>query len=268
MQRCSEQAGRTRLRGSIALAATVAALAAAGSALAGQAVTNHDGEFLDLNVAVTPSIAGSSNAVRGVGVTFDSFSGNRVDGDTATRGTSITVRFNNGFKDNGKLFPSCQIDTTAVSKCSKASQIGAGTAEAQLPGANGAPPTFIPAKLVAYNGRPLTGSAPTIIFIAVINGKPVTELDFTATQQLTGPYGLALTQIQPSNPTSPAFEISKFSVKIPDRTETRRVHGSRITTHLIQAPTTCHGSWKFAQTDTYSDAAPLTATDSQPCTKS
>jgi hypothetical protein len=267
MRHRAEQPDRTRLRGSIALAATVAALAAAGSAVAGQAATNHDGEFLDLNVAVTPPIAGSPKAVRGVGVVFDSFSGNRKDGDTATRGTSIAVRFNNGFKDNGKLFPSCEIDTTALSKCSQASQIGAGTAEAQLPGANGAPPTFIPAKLVAYNGRPLSGTAPTIIFIAVVNGKPATELDFTAKQQPTGPYGLALTQIQPSNATSPAFEISKFSVKIPDRTATSRVHGNRVTTHLIQAPTTCHGSWKFAQTDTYSDAAPLTATDFQPCTK-
>jgi hypothetical protein len=267
MRRRAEQPDGTRVRTVIALAATVAALTGAGSALAGQAATNHDGEFLDLNVAVTPPIAGTPKTARGVGVSFDSFSGNRADGDTATRGTSITVRFNNGFKDNGKLFPSCEIDTTALSKCSKATQIGTGTAEAQIPGANGAPPTFIPAKLVAYNGKPLSGNAPTIIFIALVNGKPATELDFAAKQQPTGPYGLVLTQIQSPTATPSPLEIAKFSVKIPDRTATRRVHGKPVTTHLIQAPTTCHGSWKFAQTDTYSDAAALTATDSQPCTK-
>ena len=62
--------------------------------------------------------------------------------------------------------------------------------------------------------------------------------------------------------------ISKFSVNIPDRTITRKVHGKKVKIHLITAPTSCHGAWTFSQTNTYSTgAAPLTANDSEPCVK-
>jgi hypothetical protein len=248
-------------------AATVAALAGAGVALAGQGATNTNGDFIDLNVAVTPPVAGTAKAPQGVGVSFDSFTGNRINGNTRSINNSIVVRFNRGFKDNGALFPSCKINPKALTKCSKSTQIGTGTAEAEFPGSNGAPPTFIPAKLVAYNGKPFSGSPLTIIFTALINGKPSAELDFTAKQQPTGPYGLAFTQIQFPSATPSAFGISKFSVTIPDQTVTRRVHGKSVKVHLLVAPTTCNRSWKFAQRNTFTNAPPLTATDSQPCTK-
>jgi hypothetical protein len=253
------------MRKLIGLVAIVAPLAGAGIAFAGQAATNNNGEFIDLNVAVTPPVAGTPNAPRGVGVSFDSFTGNRINGNTPSTNTSITVRFNSGFKENGTFFPSCTINPKALSKCSKSTQIGTGTAEAEFPGANGAPPTFLPAKLVAYNGKPFSGKAPTVIFIALVNGKPANEFDFTAKQQPSGPYGLAFTAIQFPNSTPAPFGITKFSVKIPDRTVTRRVHGKSVKIHLVVAPTTCHGSWQFAQTNSFSNAPPLTATDSQPC---
>lgn len=245
---------------------TSAALASAGIALAGQPATNPNGEFIDLNIAVTPPVAGTLKAPQGVGVTFDSFTGNRINGDTPSHNTSITVRFNNGFKENGGLFPSCKINPTGLSKCSKSTQMGTGTGEASLPGANGAPPTFIPATLVAYNGKPFSGKAPTIIFTALLNGKPSAELDFTVKQQPSGPYGLTFTEIVfPS--VGPGFDITRFSVQIPDRTVVHRVHGKLVKVHLLEAPTTCHGSWKFAQTNLFTNAPPLTATDSQPCIK-
>lgn len=254
------------MRKLIGLVVGATALAGAGSALAGQAATNQKGVFIDLNVAITPPVSGTAKAPRGVGVSFDSFTGNRINGNTRINDTSITVRFNKGFKENGLLFPSCKISTTGLSKCSKSTQIGTGTGEASLPGSNGAPPTFIPATLVAYNGKPLSGTAPTIIFIALLNGKPSAEIDFTAKQQPSGPFGLAFTQIQfPGAPISP-FDITKFSVNVPNRTVVRKVHGKAIKVHLMEAPTTCNGSWVFAQTDSFSDAPPLTATDSQPCT--
>ena len=243
-----------------------AVLAGAGIALAGQAATNQKGVFIDLNVRITPPVSGTAKAPRGVGVSFDSFTGNRINGNAGIKNTSITVRFNKGFKENGLLFPACRISTTGLSKCSKATQIGSGSGEASLPGSNGAPPTFIPATLVAYNGKPFSGTAPTVIFTALLNGKPAGELDFTAKQQPSGPFGLAFTQIQfPGAPTTP-FDITKFSVKIPGRTVVRKVHGKSVKVHLIEAPTTCNGSWVFTQTDSFSDAPPLTATDSQPCT--
>jgi hypothetical protein len=250
----------------LCLAATVAFLAGAGIALAGQAATNSSGDFVDLNVAVTPPVAGTVKTPQGVAIAFDSFAGNRISGNTQTNNTSIVVRFNQGFKTNGLLFPSCTINPTGLSKCPKSTQIGTGAAEAAFAGTNGGPPTFVPAKLIAYNGKPFKSKAPTIIFTALLNGKPTTELDFTATQQPHGPYGLAFTQIQFPSAGGPGFEITKFSVKIPDQTVTRKVHGKPVKVHLFEAPTTCNGSWLFAQTNTFSDAPTLTATDSQPCT--
>jgi hypothetical protein len=177
------------------------------------------------------------------------------------------VRFNKGFKFNGALFPACKINPTGVSKCLKSAQIGTGVAEAELPGTNGAPPTFIPAKLIAYNGKPFKTKAPTIIFSALLSGKPAAELDFTVAQQPQGRYGLAFTQIQFPSAGGPRFGISKFSVKVPDRTVTRKLRGKSVHVHLIEAPTTCKGSWVFSQTNTFTTGASLTATDSQPCTR-
>jgi hypothetical protein len=256
-----------RMRKPLGLAATVAVLAGAASAFAGQAGTDANGNFIDLNVAVSPPVAGTPKAPRGVGVSFDSFTGNRINGNVSPATSSIVVRFNKGFKDNGLQFPACKINPTALTKCPKATQIGTGRAEASIVGTNGAPPSFVQATLVAYNGKPLSGKAPTLIFVASVNGRPATELDFTAKQQPSGPYGLAFSSIQfPGAPAS-ALSITKFSVTVPDQTVSRKVHGKRVKLHLIEAPTSCHGSWKFAQTNTPSNGAPLTATDSQPCTK-
>ncbi len=251
----------------VGLAVTVGVLACAGIALAGQAATSSNGDFIDLSVAVTPPVAGTAQASQGVGLRFDSFSGNRIDGRIQSTNTAIVVRFNKGFKTNGALFPACKINPTALSKCPKSTRIGTGTAEAALPGANGAPPTFVPAKLIAYNGKPFKSKAPTIIFSALLNGKPAAELDFTAAQQPHGPYGLADTEIQFPSTGGPSVAISKFSVNIPDQTVTRKLHGKPVRIHLTEAPTTCSGSWVFAQTNSFSNHAPLTAIDSQPCTR-
>lgn len=253
------------MRKSIGLVATIAVLAGAACALAGQAATDPQGDFIDLSVAASPPIAGTPKAPRGVEVSFDSFTGNRINGNAPTVSTSIVVRFNKGFKDNAVLFPSCKINPAGLTKCPKATQIGTGTAEASLPGTSGAPPSFVPATLVAYNGKPLSGKTPTLIFIASINGQPASELDFTVKQQPSGPYGLAFSSIQFPNLPPSRFAISKFSVTVPDQTVTRKVRGKRVKVHLFEAPTSCHGSWKFAQTNTSNNGA-LTATDTQPCT--
>ena len=255
------------MRKYVGLAVTVVTLACAAIALAGQGATNSNGDFIDLNVAVTPPVAGSAKAPQGVGVSFDSFVGNRVSASASGTGTSIVVRFNKGFKLNSALFPSCNINPTGLSKCPKSAQIGTGVAEAELAGASGAPPTFVGVKLVAYNGKPFKTKAPTIIFSALVNNKPTTELDFTAAQQPRGPYGLAFTEIQFPSSGGPLFGISKFSVNIPDRTVTHRVRGKAVSVHLLEAPTTCKGSWVFSQTNAFTGGAPLTATDTQPCTK-
>lgn len=252
----------------ICLAVVLAGATAAGSALAGQAATNTTGDFVDLSVAVSPPIAGTPKAPRGVGISFDSFAGNRVTPNTPSATSSIVVRFNRGFKENGALFPSCRINLKALTKCSASTRVGAGTAEAQLLGSKTGPPTFLPAKLAIYNGKPLSGKTPTLIIIATLNGTPAAELDFTVKQQRVGPYGLAFSQLTPPPNSPPAiYNITKFSVSVPDRTVTRRVRGHAVKIHFVEAPTTCNGLWRFAQINTYTTAPTTTATDTQPCTR-
>jgi hypothetical protein len=256
------------MRKFVGMAVAVLVLVGAGAALAGQGATDSNGDFIDLNVAVTPPVAGSAQTPQGVGVAFDSFTGNRINGDAPSSTSSDTVRFNKGFQENGQAFPGCTInpDPNGTSSCSKATQIGTGAAELSIPGLNGAAPTFVGAKLLVYNGKPLKGKSPTIVFQGVLNGKVVDELDFAAHQQSTGPYGLAFTEIELPGATSSASGITKVSLNIPKKSVTRMRNGKRVTTYLIQAPTTCNGSWKFAQTVAATNVPSLTATDSQSCT--
>ncbi len=254
------------MRKFVAGLAAVGALTSAGAAIAGQAATSVNGEFVALNVAVTPPVSGTPRAPRGVGVSLDSFGGNRINGDAPNHRTSIVVRFNRGFKENGALFPACQINRAGASTCADSTRIGTGTGEAQIVHPSGAQPNFLPAELVAYNGKPSGGRGPTLIVIALLNGKPGAELDLTAAQQPRGPYGLALKQIRFRSLGTPV-DISKLSLTIPDRATLRRVNGRPTRVHLFQAPTACAGAWQFSQTDTFSDAAPLTARDAQPCVK-
>lgn len=46
----------------VGVAVTIVTLACASIALAGQAATNSNGDFIDLNVAVTPPVAGTAKA--------------------------------------------------------------------------------------------------------------------------------------------------------------------------------------------------------------
>ncbi len=255
----------------IAVVAMVGALSGASVALAGQGATNEKGDFVALDVAVSPPVAGTAKAPRGVGVSFDSFLGNRINGNTYSTNDTVVVRFSRGFRENLLRFPGCKINPTDSTVCPKSTQVGTGTAEASIAGANGAPPTFVPATLAVYNGKPYNNNkAPTLIFIGSVNGAPLAELDFRVRRQPTGPYGLAFDDIDasefPGPVTPPTFELTKFSVTIPNRTVTRRARGKKVKYHLLVAPTTCRGSWKFAQTNTYTNASPLTATDTQPCT--
>ena len=248
-----------------AATAAVGLSASAGSALGGQPVTDKDGLYLDLGLTVTPPVTSTRAHWQGVGITLDSFSGDRLHPDTDTRGTSITILFNRGFRENGRLFPACEIKPPSLSRCARPTQIGTGTAEVEIPGSGATPPSFVLATLVAYNGKPISGSAPTVIFLALLNGRPAGELDFAASQRTAGPYGMALTEVHTPGMTPTPVEISKFHVTIGDRTVSRRQHGRSILVHLLQAPMTCARSWRFAQIDSYNDEPPLTATDTQPC---
>jgi hypothetical protein len=246
-------------------AVVLAAVPGAGVALGDQAATAPNGEFIDLNVSVTPPVAGTAHKPQGVGVTFNSFTGNRINGNTPSQNNSITVRFNRGFVYDGGRFPSCTINQKALTVCAKRTQVGTGTAEASTAGVPN--PTFIPATLAAYNGKPVSGKNPTLIFIASIGGKPVTELDFVVKREITGPYGLAFDEIVAPGSTTSSLGITKFSISIPDRTVTRKIAGHKVKIHLVDAPTTCQKVWRFAQINGFASGPPLTATATQSCAK-
>lgn len=91
------------MRKQIAVAVAAVAISGTGVAVAGEPATNSQGFFLDLGVKVSPPVAGTVRTPRGVGVSVNSFAGNRINGNLVAQLSSTVVRFNSGFKDNGPL---------------------------------------------------------------------------------------------------------------------------------------------------------------------
>jgi hypothetical protein len=238
------------------------ALAGAGAALAGPVATDSQGFFIVLNVRVSPPVAGTARIPRGVGFSADSFTGNRIDGNRIADYKSFVIRFGRGFEENGQFFPACKVDPTGVSKCTAVARIGWGTAEASVPGSGGAPPRFLTAPLRVYNGSSFRGHR-TLIVQALLNGKPSLEEDYSLIQSRSGPWGPQLALIVDSPSTGAAITSTHFT--LPDRVKVRNVNGRRRVIHLIQAPTSCSGTWRFQEAATFRNAGPLTVTDAQPC---
>jgi hypothetical protein len=254
------------MRKLVGLLVGLVVLAVAGTALAGPGVTNSNGDFIALSVKITPPVSGTAKAPRGVGVTFNSFTGNRIDANKTVNNNLLKVHFNQNFVSNGLLFPSCAINPKAVTVCSASTKIGTGTAEGELLSTTGGAPTYVSATLTAYNGKPYGGKNPTEIIIASVGGKPATELDFTVSRQGGG---LTLSEIHfPGVPSpGPVVYLTKFTLTLPNRSEARTVTGKKTTIHLLDAPTVCKGAWTFSQTLGFATQPPLTATDSEPCVK-
>jgi hypothetical protein len=252
------------MRKIVGLLAGLTGLILAGTALA-QSATNSNGQFLYFSLTATPPISSTHQTPRGVGLAYSEISGNRINANNEGRNTALSVRLNQNFTDNGLLFPSCAINPKALSVCSKASQIGTGTAEGAVI-TPGKPPSFIPATVKLYNGKPYKTKSPTAIFIVSLSGKPFTEIDFRVAK-VHG--GLTFTAITIPGAPAPSQNVAltKFAFKVPDRSETKRIHGKKVRIHLFLAPTICHGAWSFTQTLAYAGEAPLKATSSQPCVK-
>ncbi|MGH2867155.1 MAG: hypothetical protein ACRDNK_06240 [Solirubrobacteraceae bacterium] len=242
---------------------TVGLLAAAAPSARGDLGANGAGDFLDLRVAITPPKAGTAKVPQGVGLSLSNFLGNRINADDAIPITSMNFFFRQGFTENGQLFPSCSINPTTISRCSRASQIGTGSAETERLNPGGEAPSFASARVLAYNGAPYLYGGTTLIFIVVRGGRPVTEMDFVVRPQARG---LAINQLLlPS--AGPGTGITRFTVNIPDRHVRVRVKGKTVTVHLFDAPTTCARAWTFGETTTSSGRPPIRATDSQTCVK-
>jgi hypothetical protein len=255
------------MRRLIALAG-VMSLVIAGTALAGAPATDSNGDFVDLSVNITPPVGGTAKAAHAVGITFDSFTGNRINANQTLSNNSLAAHFDQNFASNGLKFPACPINPTGLSTCAANTRMGSGTAEGELLSSTGGPPTYVSATLSAFNGKPFQAKNATMIIIASVGGKPTLELDF---QVARAHGGLSFTEIQfppsPGGTTGPTTYLTKFHLVVPAKTEKIKVHGKTETIGLLQAPTTCHGSWTFSETLGFASQPPLTATDSEPCFK-
>jgi hypothetical protein len=246
------------------LATLVIVTLAAGAPTAQAGIgTNGAGDFLDLRVAVSPPRSATSKAPQGVGLSISNFLGNRVNADAAIPITSMDFFFRQGFAENGALFPSCSINTTTISRCSRAAQIGTGIAETERLNPGGEVPTFASARVLAYNGAPYLYGGQTLIFIIVRGGRAVDEMDFVVRTQGAG---LAINELLLAS-SGPGTGITQLSVNIPDRHRRVRVKGKTVTVHLFDAPTTCRGAWTFGETTTSSGRPPIRASDSQTCVR-
>lgn len=246
----------------IALATVLFLLTAAGSAPAGPATTNADGDVLVFSVAVTPPVASTAKAPRGVGLHVDAFAGNRIAANQAIATNSITFTLPRGFVLNANDFPACTITPDAISPCAPGTQIGAGSAEIALLNPGGEAPTFTPARVTLYNGAPQSPGGPaSLALIARVHRAAAGELDFLVKPS---PRGLIVAQELVAT-SGPGIGITKLSLTVPDRTTTIRVKRHPSVVHLLDAPRACTGSWPFTLTTTSAGRKPLVATHSEPC---
>jgi hypothetical protein len=241
------------------------------AANAGAPSIDPNGNFGMIDVGVSPPTASTKAKPHGAALEYHGFFGNRLTGARSIYDGTITLRLPKGLKTNGKLLAAkCALPATAADvgkdRCPAAAQFGTGTA---LLDARPALPNLIPATLKAFNGA-LKGGSPTIVVLgkATVGGSAVSsELDFVFKNAPQGPYGVALVSIPGpgSSPTTPAaYSFTAFNLLTKDKTFRR---GGKLM-HLVVPPSTCNGSWAFAQTNTTSDGTgSITATDTAPCTR-
>ena len=237
----------------------------ASVAAAGPPATDANGNFSVLDVDVFPPRAANP---LGVTIGFHLFSGNRLTGQRQPASQSVTLRFP-GFHENGVFFPKCPLPTTAQqvgsARCSRASQVGRGTAEADArPGVSG----FIPVNNVrVFNGSPRGGN-PTLFFLgtATIGAQTVhTEIDFVA-RPAGGGFNLVLLPAPAGTP-SGLFSLTRVDVTAGKTLVVRRGVG-RLLVSLIVPPRTCPpAGWGFSVTNVFTTGASLTARDVQSCVR-
>jgi hypothetical protein len=245
-----------------AAAAAAALLGLAAVAQAGAPARSPNGkDFLVLQFKVSPPRAGA-----GVGVEFDSFAGNDIDGQLppVNDQTRINdVRLARGFRVNSSAFVSCKRADIDRNRCPRASLVGTGTATAD------ARPTIasrVPARVTAYNGKTSAGR-PAVLLRAVanLNGQQVPLVLVAEIKPAAAGFGPSF--VVDSGPltsgSSPLFGIVQLHLNLPDKVV--RVRGRAV--HYVVAPPTCRGAWLFEQVNTSYAGARLIATDRVPCVR-
>jgi hypothetical protein len=246
-------------------AATALALGVTAVALAGEPSTDGQSHLI-LQVKASPPQAGTAKKPRAVGLEFSS----REYTDDGQRGArdakTIAFRFN-GFRFHPEAFAKCkesELEKTGPSACPAASKLGSGDA---LADARPALPTPIAATAQAFNGvddidaagKPIT-PVPAILVYAETS----TGIKAYLPTLFQGKDGLITAEGTPPSPGERTpFTIAAVHLKLP--VKTAKVKGKKVS--YITAPTSCHGSWQYSQTNVYYSGADVQAFDSQPCVK-
>jgi hypothetical protein len=245
-----------------AVGTAAALLGLAGVAQAGAPTRGPTGKnFLVLQFKISPPRAG-----QGIGIEFDSFAGNDVDGALPSANDStriIDVRLAKGFKVNPSAFVSCTRAQIDKNTCPRASQLATGTATAD------ARPTIatpVQAKVAAFNGKTTSGKPALFLrALANLNGQQVPLVLVAELKQPSSGFGPGF--VVDGGPltsgSAPLFSINQLHLNFPDRVV--RVRGRSV--HYAVASPTCRGSWLFEQVNTAYSGAKLIATDRVPCVR-
>lgn len=236
---------------------SVSVLALASAAIAAQTQT--------LELKVTPAKAGTAKKARGVSVDFTAATSDDT-GAKPSPATRAIIRFNKGFKFNGKAFPTCDKADLAANqpeKCEPA-KVGGGAAESD---ARPIIPTPVKSTVTAYNGKPKSGKDTLLLYIKSSVGQPVT-LEGVIRNDPQGPYGPALdVTVPPLKVLGVSVVLTKVQVTTLNLTGTKKSRGKRVKVPYVEAPTFCKRSWRFAGEFTYESGLTNKPTGSVVCSK-
>jgi hypothetical protein len=248
------------LAGSAILGAT------SGSAQAGNAAIDADGNFL--------IVASTARRPQPVTLELHQMFGNYRNGRQPPAATELRVSLPRGARVNAGFAGRCPLPTSQADiradRCPASSRIGSGdaTADARSLGVPGA----IPATLTAFNGAAFQGD-PTFILQgqARIGGTTVVnEFDFRIRRGGSSPFGLQAVTFDPFTPPPAApgagnVTLNALNLRI-GKTVRRRFRGRRIPRGVIEAPTSCpRTGWSFASRFTLEGGSVLDARDTSPC---
>jgi hypothetical protein len=257
----------TRLAAGGALAATTA-LVATMPAPAGQPATNGT-DTLQLEAAVRPAVTGSRARPRPVALEL-ALRYTSVSGAPTTQYRTAGFQLPSGMDVNLEPKPTCRYSALlshGVRGCPERTQVGSGTAILDgRPAGLGYP---LPAKVRVFSAlvdvsfgnpprRPGSRPKPRLIIYAFAPGADV----FVPVVPAHMPHfrGLGITNDKTSMPLGITIEELRMTLR---HMRWPKTEGGKP---LVQAPTTCTGSWRFAADYTFARFGPhLVASDDVPC---
>ena len=260
--------------GAVLLAGAATLGVASGSAQAGDAALDANGNFLIVDASMSPARTSTARRPQPVTLELHQMYGNYRNGRQPPRATELAVSLPRGATVNDGFAGRCPLPTSdadiRADRCPASSQIGSGDATADARNLGG--PGAIPARLAAYNGAKFQGN-PTIILqgqAQVGGANVVTEFDFVIRRGGSSPFGLQAVTFDaysspPPAPGSGYVTLNALNLRI-GKTVRRRFRGRRIPRGVFEAPRRCpRVGWSFASRFSLEGGSILDARDTSPC---